>query len=311
MVFHLPVELGDGILGGKAMIPLTVSYIVISPVRNEDPHLPQTVSCMVQQTIRPAEWILVDDGSTDATGKVADTAAARHPWIKTIHRQDRGFRHAGGGVMDAFYDGLDAITDDRWNFIVKFDGDLSFRPDYFEQCLKRFAMDPKLGIAGGAICNEVNGALVPESKIDPAFHVRGATKIYRRECWEQIGGLIRAPGWDTVDEVKANMLGWRTRTLPELKLVHHRPAGAAYGTWSNLIKNGHANYVAGYHPVFMLLKCLRRSLERPYFIGGLGLCMGFLGAYFNHVPKVNDKDVIRYFRRQQMNRLLGRKSLWN
>ena len=288
-----------------------MNYVIISPVRNEEQHLPRTINCMAEQTILPGKWILVDDGSTDATGKVADAAAAGHPWIKAIHRQDRGFRQAGGGVMDAFYDGFGAITDDRWDFIVKFDGDLSFSADYFEQCFTRFAATPKLGIGGGTICNEVNGSLLPESKIDPAFHVRGATKIYRRKCWDQIGGLIRAPGWDTVDEVKANMLGWTTRTFPELKLVHHRPAGAAYGTWSNLIKNGRANYVSGYHPVFMFLKCLRRSLERPYFVEGLGLWIGFLGGYFNQVPKVGEKDVIKYFRQQQMNRLLGRKSLWN
>jgi poly-beta-1,6-N-acetyl-D-glucosamine synthase len=287
-----------------------VNFVVISPLRNEEHFLPQTVRCMAAHTVRPAEWILVDDGSTDTTGNVVDDAARRFPWIKAIHRKDRGFRQAGGGVIEAFDDGLGAVTNAGWEFIAKFDGDLTFGADYFERCLDNFATDQKLGIAGGTICNEVNGVLVTESKIDPAFHVRGATKIYRRECWDQIGGLIRAPGWDTVDEVKANMLGWTTRTFPDLKLVHHRPAGGAYGTWSNLVKNGRANYVAGYHPLFMLLKCLRRSLERPYFIEGLGLWVGFLGAYLNRVPKVGDKDVIKYFRRQQMNRLLDRKSLW-
>ena len=118
-------------------------------------------------------------------------------------------------------------------------------------------------------------------------------------------------GWDTVDEVKANMLGWATRTFPELKIVHHREAGQAYGRWNNLIKNGRANYVAGYHPVFMLLKCARRSLQRPFLVEGIGLGIGFLGGYLNRVPQVADKELIKYFRRQQMNRLLGRKSLWD
>src|SRR5262249_32695115 len=160
--------------------------------------------------------------------------------------------------------GFRTIRDPSWQFVAKFDGDLSFTGDYFEQCLRRFETNPKLGIGGGTICNEVNGALEVESKIDPAFHVRGATKIYRRECWEQIGGLIRASGWDTVDEVKANMLGWVTGTFGDVKLVHHRPAGEAYGQWSNLIKNGRANYVAGYHPLFMFLKCCRRMAVKPY-----------------------------------------------
>jgi hypothetical protein len=325
----------------------TIKYVVLSPVRNEAEYLPETIRCMAAQAARPTEWILVNDGSTDATGSIIDAAAAQHAWIKPIHRRDRGFRQAGGGVMEAFYDGyakLSTLTQPAtppiqhsstpplrdsptplpdnpqpsttipqptaWSFLVKLDGDLSFSADYFQECLDRFAADPKLGIGGGTICNQVNGALEVESKIDPAFHVRGATKIYRRACWEQIGGLIRAPGWDTVDEVKANMLGWSTRTFPELKLVHHRPAGQAYGQLSNLLKNGRANYVAGYHPLFMLLKCLRRLFEKPYLVEGCGLWVGFVGAYLKRVPRVADKAVIKYFRRQQMNRLFGRQSLW-
>src|ERR1035438_7253489 len=328
----------------------SAKYIVISPVRNEQQYLPQTIQCMAAQTARPLCWLLVDDGSTDSTGQIIDDAAARHPWLKALHRSDRGFRQAGGGVMDAFYEGYALISTPNsqpfafnssssalgpveiaskrsadgqtsstpplhystpsWDFLVKLDGDLSFSADYFQQCLARFAADPKLGIGGGTICNQVNGALDAESKIDPAFHVRGATKIYRRACWKQLGGLIRAPGWDTVDEIKANMLGWTTRTFQEVKLVHHRPAGRAYGQWSNLVKNGRANYVAGYLPLFMFLKCIRRLFEKPYQIEGCGLWLGFAGAYLKRAPRVTDQAVIKYLRRQQMNRLCGRKNLW-
>lgn len=289
----------------------TGRFTVISPVRNEADFLPQTVACMVQQSLRPTQWILVNDGSNDNTGNVLTHVAREHGWVTVINRTDRGFRQAGTGVIEAFYDGYSKIADDAWQFLVKFDGDLTFPPDYFEQCLRKFAAEPKLGIGGGTICQQLNGKLEAESKIDPAFHVRGATKIYRRECWVQIGGLIRAPGWDTVDEVKANMLGWTTRTFPDLRLVHHRPAGAAYGTWSNLIKNGRANYVAGYHPLFMMAKCLRRSFEKPYVVEGCGLLLGFVSGYLNRVPRVDDKRLIKYFRRQQLNRLLGRSSLWD
>lgn len=286
-------------------------YLVISPVRNEEEFLQRTIDSMVAQSLHPLQWIIVDDGSADETARIAQAAARQHSWIAVVQRSDRGFRQAGGGVMDAFYDGYNLIRNHPWQFLVKLDGDLSFSPDYFRDCLRRFEMEPKLGIGGGRICKTVGGNLEPESKIDPAFHVRGATKIYRRECWEEIGGLIRAPGWDTVDEVKANMLGWTTETFTDLQLLHYRPAGEAYGQWSNLIKNGRANYVAGYHPVFMFLKCVRRFFEKPYFIGGIGLWVGFASAYFTRVPQLAEKDTIRYFRRQQMNRLLGRKNLWS
>lgn len=289
----------------------SVNYIVISPVRNEEAYLPFTVKSMLAQTIRPKWWIIVNDGSTDRTGQIAEESARSNPWIRVVSREDRGFRKAGGGVVEAFYDGYRLIEKDPCDYVVKLDGDLSFGPDYFERCFSYFEKDRKLGITGGTICAEVDGSVLKaESKNDPAFHVRGATKIYRQACWLEIGGLFPAPGWDTLDEVKANMLGWETRTLPGVNVRHHRPAGAAYGTWNDRVKAGLANYISGYHPFFMLLKSIKRMGEKPYLIGGCGLLFGFVKGYINRIPQVEDKMLIKFFRQQQINRLLGRKSLW-
>jgi len=286
------------------------SYIIISPVRNEAKYLSLTIESVTKQTVLPKRWIIVDDGSSDETGAVAEAAAAKCDWIKVIHRSDRGYRKPGGGVIDAFYDGYNQIGSLDWQYVVKLDGDLSFAPDYFARCLLRFQQDSRFGIGGGTICKETAGHLLPESTIDPAFHVRGATKIYKRDCWERLGGLIRAPGWDTVDEFKANMLGWATYTFPEIQVLHHRPAGQAQGDWKNWVKNGRANYVAGYHPLFMLLKCVSRLKSRPYGIAALGLFTGYLSGYLRKVPMVGDEQLIRYVREQQMRRLLNRENLW-
>lgn len=289
----------------------TPAYIVITPVRNEEAFLPATIASMAAQEWKPQQWIIVDDGSTDRSAAIALEAASSHPWITVVRRPDRGFRQPGGGVIEAFKEGFRAIQTKDWEFIAKFDADLTFEPDYFRGCLLRFAQDPKLGIAGGTICKREAAGLVSEAPEDPVFHVRGATKIYRRTCWEGIGGLIQAPGWDTVDEYKANMLGWVTYTFPELKLWHHRPAGGAEGTWKNWVKNGLANYVAGYHPLFMLAKSARRALFKPYGIIALGLLTGFFGGYLKRVPRVADPDLIRYVRQQQIRKLLFRQSLWD
>lgn len=286
------------------------SYVVITPARNEERHMAGILRSMEAQTLRPLRWVIVNDGSTDATGRLIDEAAARHDWITAVHRADRGFRKSGEGVMEAFYAGYDHVAGLSWDFLVKFDTDLTFPERYFEDCFHKFDADPKLGIGGGTICSEQAGVLVREAEGDPVFHVRGATKIYRRACWEAIGGLIRATGWDTMDEVKANMVGWTTLTFPDIRLAHHRFTGRADGNWRNWFKNGRANYIVGYHPLFMLLKCCKRLLDRPVFVQSLGLFAGFFSSYLGRVARVEDRELIRYLRDQQMRRLLGRQSIW-
>jgi poly-beta-1,6-N-acetyl-D-glucosamine synthase len=286
------------------------NYVVITPARDEAQHIEKTIASVAAQTVRPSEWIIVDDGSRDQTPALAEAWAAREPWISVFRRPDRGSRQAGGGVMQAFYDGYARLRGTSWEYVVKLDGDLSFEPEYFARCFERFRSEPRLGIAGGMICHLVGGALVPEGEADQPFHVRGATKIYRRACWDAIGPLFPAPGWDTLDELKANMLGWTTRMLPELRLTHHRPTGAADGSWKNWVKNGKANYITGYHPLFMLVKCCRRLLRRPALTGSLGLAYGYLAGFFGRVPQVPDPPLIAYVRRQQLRRLFFMPSLW-
>jgi biofilm PGA synthesis N-glycosyltransferase PgaC len=293
------------------MTATNVRYIIVAPVRDEAAYVQRTIESVASQTSLPAQWVIVDDGSTDGTGRLIEEAAAKYSWIKAVRRENRGPRRAGGGVVEAFYAGLKCLEDEEWEYLVKLDGDVAFEPDYFERCFEEFAEEPRLGIGGGLICNNIGGILQAESKVDPAFHVRGATKIYRRKCWQDLGGLVQAPGWDTIDELKANMFGWSTRTFPDIKIVHHRPAGAAYGTWSNWVKNGRANYVTGYHPVFMLLKCISRIFRKPYGIAALGLWVGFCGGYAKGVWRVDDPTFIQYLRRQQIRRLLGQSSLWD
>lgn len=289
---------------------MPLQYVVITPVRNEENHLPGLIASMSTQTIIPKQWIVVDDGSNDRTAAILSDACADRNWMQVVSRPDRGFRKSGGGVVEAFNDGYARVLGEDWDFISKFDADLSFDPNYFERCLAAFSDDPKLGIAGGMICARENGQLRSESPDDPAFHVRGATKIYRKACWQAIRPLHPAPGWDTIDEMKANMLGWTTRTLPDIPLWHHRTTGTADGTWKNYVKFGLANYITGYHPLFMLAKCITRLPKPPYGVGAIGLWWGFCRGYFGAAPRVADRALIRYVRQQQMNRLLSRPSLW-
>ena len=285
-------------------------YVVITPVRNEAAFVSQTIASMASQTVRPRQWVIVDDGSTDGTGEILEAASRRHPWLTPVRRPDRGFRKSGGGVVEAFYDGYSALREADWEFLVKLDGDLSFAPDYFERCLARFAEDPSLGIGGGTVCVLKEGEPKVESPGDPPFHVRGATKIYRRACWQQVDPLVRGPGWDTIDEVRASMLGWRTRTFSDVPLMQQRATGAVDGTWANWFKNGLANYATGYHPAFMFAKCVKRAWSRPRFVAAAALWAGFCSGYLTRQPHAADARSVRYLRQQQVRYLMRRPSIY-
>jgi glycosyltransferase involved in cell wall biosynthesis len=283
-------------------------YVVITPVRDEEEYIEGTIDSILHQTVLPIEWVIVDDGSSDRTGSIADRYAAQYPWIRVVHRENRGFRKSGGGVVEAFYAGYNSLKQKEWEFVVKLDGDLTFAPDYFERCFEYFSRDEKLGIGGGEINHDIDGELKVEQ--NPRFHVRGATKVYRRTCWEAIGGLWPASGWDTIDEVKANMLGWKTYAFRDLSLLHHRETGMEEGLLRDRIKHGVACYVSGYHPLFVAASCARRLSQKPRVIGSLGILYGYLKAHFTHPPRLDDRTYVAYIRGQQLRRLFGMETIW-
>lgn len=283
-------------------------YVIITPVRDEEKFIDATIESVRRQAILPTEWVIVDDGSTDRTGDIVDRAAAQLPWLRVIHRTDRGFRKAGGGVMEAFHDGYNALQCNDWDFVVKLDGDLSFGPEYFQKCFEYFQRDPALGIGGGAIYHNCAGKLTLEST--PRFHVRGATKIYRRTCWKAIGGLWPTVGWDTIDEVTANMLGWKTYTFSDLHLLHHRLTGSGDGLLGNGVKRGMVCYISGYHPLFVMASCLYRISQKPYVLGSAAILYGLLKGYLTRPPRVKDPSYIAYIRSQQLRRLCGMHTIW-
>ena len=212
-------------------------------------------------------------------------------------------------MIDAFYDGFSRIAEAPWTFVAKFDGDLSFDRHYFGQCLAEFHQDPSLGIAGGTCCKLLAANSFRNTPANHDFVSAGRQNLPSRMLRaDRI--LIRAPGWDTVDLIKANMLGWKTRTFSHIRLQHLRPTGGAYGSWNDWVKNGLANYISGYDPIFMACKCLRRTLKSPH-ANGAGLWLGYLKGYFNRTSRVGDPAMIRYLRVQQRRALTFRKSLWN
>lgn len=285
-----------------------IKYLVVSPVRNESDYIERTLKSMISQQIKPHQWIIVDDGSTDDTREIAERYAAEHDWITVMGRLDRGYHEPGRGVIQAFYDGYEARGFDDFDYVVKLDADLTFESDYFSGLFEKFAANPKLGLASGVCWIERNGQLQEEKH--PSFHTRGPATVYKRACWDQIGGLVKHLGWDTIDEIKAWHRGWESRSFAEIKIIHHRITGLNSGVWGWQTKLGRSDYYCGYHPLFIIAKSAGRFFRRPYFRGSLGILWGYFSQWFTRAELLDDPAIVRFIRHEQIKKLTFRKSLW-
>ena len=288
---------------------MKTAYVVISPARNEERHIERMLKCMISQTIPPREWIIVDDGSSDRTAEIVCIYAEQHPWIRLVSLPDRGKRQRGPGVVEAFYQGYGRLNQSDYDFIVKLDVDLSFDATYFEELLRRFAASPTLGIAGGALYIPRQGRWVLDKA--PLDNVLGPTKVYRRECFEQIGGLVRSLGWDAIDDLRAQLRGWQTRTFTDLVVLHHRPIGTRSGGFGAGVEHGRGAYFMGAHPLYVLLRGIYRMVrDRPPLVAGLGLLYGYARSWLKREPRIDDAEVIALLRRKQMQRLFPLRAVY-
>jgi poly-beta-1,6-N-acetyl-D-glucosamine synthase len=277
-------------------------YVVITPVRNESAFIEKTLTSMIHQTVCPVEWVIVNDGSSDGTEAIVTKWAQSHPWIRLVNRTDRGARQRGQGVIEAFYAGYEALTE-AFDYIVKLDGDVSFGSAYFMSLIEKFAANPRLGIAGGGVYESLDGKAW--ALYTTKDHVRGATKMYRRACFEAIGGLAPAMGWDGIDEWKALSLGWQVESFLQFPMYHYRFTGAATGFLKSCIEQGNGAYRIGYHPLYMIARGIRRMTDRPYVLGGLAMAAAYFGAWLRQDEMLADPSLVRYVRRTQMRKLLG------
>lgn len=285
---------------------MSTRYAIVTPVRDEEKHLEKTIASVLTQDIKPQKWIIIDDGSTDRTCEIIKRAVDEHEWITGIETRAVGLRKPGGeSVLPV---GMQLLNLEGLDFFVRMDGDLDFDAAYFRRIFEEFDRNPKLGIASGVCYVLEDGRYVEETH--PLFHTRGPIKTYRQQCFRDIGGLDSCLGWDTIDEVKANMLGWQTRSFADLKVIHLRKTQTASGVLTGMLNRGRAAYYAGYHPLFMLSRASLRALKRPYIIGGVCLLAGYLEGYVKRLPTVDDQALIRYLRKQQLKRLLFKDTIW-
>ncbi len=278
-------------------------YIILSPVRDEERYIARTIEAVTGQSVRPVQWIIVNDGSTDSTGSIVEEAAQLYPWINLVNVQDRGYASVGLGTVEAFLQGYEHISPELdYLFICKLDGDISLDQDYFERLLLHFSENEKLGVAGGT-CFCVQDDRLHEEKMPP-FHPPAAARLYRRSCYEDIGGIIPSSAWDTVDLLRARFRGWQVRRFSEPRIYHYRLMASRGGLWQGKVRTGRNFYLTGYSPVFVVARCIYRLFRKPYIVESAGVMYGYLKAMLNREPLAVSQEERAFLRREQHRRLL-------
>jgi glycosyltransferase involved in cell wall biosynthesis len=280
-------------------------YLLISPCRDEAAFMRQTLDSVISQSVRPAAWVIVDDGSRDETPQILAEYAGRHDWIRIVTRRDRGHRAVGPGVVDAFYAGYETVDPDDYDFLCKLDLDLLLPPRYFEILIGRMAANPLIATCSGKSYIREGGRLVFERHSDDTS--LGMTKFYRVSCFKGIGGFVHEVMWDGIDCHLCRMKGWIACSWdePELRFVHLRPMGSSQESiYAGRRRHGFGQYFMGTGFFYMLASALSRLNQKPYVLGSAAMLWGWLSSALRGKPRFGDARFRKFLRRYQWRALL-------
>jgi biofilm PGA synthesis N-glycosyltransferase PgaC len=285
-------------------------YVLITPARNEAEFIELTIKSMVAQTARPEKWVIVSDGSTDGTDEIVLKYVDDNPWIELVRMPERQERHFAGKVH-AFNAGRERLKHVEYAVIGNLDGDLSFDEEHFAFLLQKLVEEPRLGLAGTPFRSETGIAY--DYRYVSIEHVSGACQLFRRECFEEIGGYkpVKGGGIDHIAVITARMKGWKTRTFTEKAMLHHREMGTAQdSTLMAKFKLGAKDYALGSHWIWEISRTIYQSGKKPYLLGGIALLSGYMWSMVRRVERPVSTELIKFRHREQMQRLkdfVGRK----
>jgi glycosyltransferase involved in cell wall biosynthesis len=279
-----------------------LSYVLITAARNEDAFIEQTIISVINQTVLPLKWIIVSDGSTDRTDDIVKSYAASHPWIHLIRMPERQERHFAGKAH-AFNTGYEIIKKETYDVIGNIDADIAFDKDYMEFLLRKISEKPRLGVTGTPFREESQQY---DYRFTSVEHVSGACQLFRRECFEEVGGYmpLKAGGVDLNAVLTARMKGWKTKTFTEKVCEHHRKMGTA--TRSNLkgkFKHGFLDYLMGVNIIWQAFRSVYQMSRKPFMIGGLAILAGYIWAMVSGSERQVSSEVVKFRKKEQMKRL--------
>jgi len=277
-----------------------MKYYIVIPSYNEEALIALTLQSLISQTVLPSKIVVVNDNSTDKTAEVVLDYAKEYPFITLVNKTSENIHLPGSKVIQAFQKGFETLDND-YDIIVKLDADLIFPPNYFETVIKHFNSDSKIGMAGGFCYIEKNGNWVLENLTDKD-HIRGALKAYRKETFQQIGGLKPAMGWDTVDELLCKFYNWKVVTDESLHVKHLKPTGANYNKTARY-KQGEAFYTLGYGFWITAIASAKLSMmkKKPFLF--IDYIQGFWKAKASKKPMLVNAEQAKFIRSYRLQKM--------
>jgi glycosyltransferase involved in cell wall biosynthesis len=281
-------------------------YVVVTAAYNEERHIENLIKSVVAQTHTPMRWVIVSDGSTDRTDEIVNDYAGRHDFIR-LHKISEDHPRNFVAQVHAINTGFAELRPLAFEFIGNLDADITLEPTYFAELLTRFELDPRLGLAGGYIC-EFEKGIFRWRRANSPLSVAHAIQLFRRECLEQIGGAYTpmpygGPDWQA--EVNARWHGWNVQAFKELKVFHHRPTGAMAGLLKTSYREGLMDHSFGSHPCFEIFRVARRLRQKPYVIGAAIRLCAFTGASIRRTKRPVSRNFVKFLRTYEMARLKG------
>jgi len=282
-------------------------YILVTAAKNEEKYIGNTLKSVTSQSILPLKWIIINDGSTDSTAEIIKEYIDKFPFIELINNESKEKRNFASQA-NLLNLGFNSIKKSEFDFVSTLDADITFESDYYENIIKEFSNNPRLGIGGGSFFEFIDD----EWKIIPTVKhsVRGAVQFFRKKCFVDIGEKLipmKYGGFDTVAEVLARKNGWEVQTFQNYKVYHHRRQGTGgAGIYKVRFRGGLVEYSVGYHPFYQLLKCINRLREKPYIIGSLLRFSGFWWATLRNEHRQLDENFIKHHKQEQLKRIRTR-----
>lgn len=270
-----------------------MKYYIVIPSYNEEALIALTLQSLISQTVLPSKIVVVNDNSTDKTADIVLDFAKENPYISLVNKTSETIHLPGSKVIQAFQKGFETL-DENYDLIVKLDADLIFPANYFETIIKHFQSDSKIGMAGGFCYIEKNGDWVLENLTDKD-HIRGALKAYRKETFQQIGGLKPAMGWDTVDELLCKYYNWKVVTDESLHVKHLKPTGANYNKTARY-KQGEAFYTLGYGFFITAIASAKLAMMKKKPLLFLDYIQGFWKAKSSKKPLLVTTEQAKFIR---------------